>query len=109
MLRTLPGMALCMFFVGLSTWMCNNDIGFGKWILALALFIYLGLYAIGMGATPNTINSEIYPIHLRGIGYSTGNLGTWVSNYLISSVFLSATNSDLGQVAYFFYFYYTLL
>lgn len=98
MLRTLPGMATCMFLVGISTIMTNNDVGFGKWILALSLFVYLGLYAIGMGATPNTINAEIYPIHLRGIGYSAGNLGTWVTNYIISAVFLSATNTSLGQV-----------
>lgn len=98
MLRTLPGMGLCMFVVGFCVWLNINGYECGKWILAVCLLIYLSMYAIGMGATPNIINSEIYPIHLRGIGNSMGAMGTWLSNYLISALFLTATETDLGEV-----------
>lgn len=102
MLRTLPGMGTCMCVVGLCVWLNYNEYSCGKWILAVSLFIYLGMYAIGMGATPNIINSEIYPIHLRGIGASMGSMGTWISNYLISAVFLTATDTIIGEVYNFY-------
>lgn len=54
-----------------------------------------------MGATPNIVNSEIYPIHLRGIGNSIATMGTWLSNYLISAVFLTAIETKIGEVVIF--------
>lgn len=70
----------------------------GKWILVTALFVYLLFYALGVGATPNIVNSEIFPIHLRGIGNSMGTVGTWLSNYVISAIFLTTTETTLGEV-----------
>lgn len=98
MLRTLPGMCLCMCMLGLSIWLIQIHSPNVKWALVISIFIYLGLYALGMGATPNIVNSEIYPIHLRGIGNSMATMGTWLSNYLISAVFLTATETKLGEV-----------
>lgn len=103
MLRTLPGMGVCMCLGGLSIKLiANGQSDIGKWLLVAALFVYLALYAIGMGATPNIINSEIYPIHLRGIGNSLSWLGCWLSNYLISAVFLTAIDSTTGEVKLLF-------
>lgn len=88
-----------MILVGVSIYLITDgEIDFGKYLLVVALFIYLGLYAIGMGATPNIINSEIYPIHLRGVGNSLGWLGTWITNYVISAIFLTAIDSTDGEV-----------
>lgn len=98
MLRTLPGMGGCMCIVGIAVWLIRDSNPAGKWLMAVAMFVYLWFYAIGMGATPNIVNSEIYPIHLRGIGNSMGTLGNWISNYVISAVFLSATESTVGEV-----------
>lgn len=95
-------MSLCMCLVGVAMWFVNDYSQYSTWLLVIALFIYLALYSIGMGATPNIVNSEIYPIHLRGIGNSIATMGTWLSNYLISAVFLTAIETKIGEVVIFF-------
>jgi SP family myo-inositol transporter-like MFS transporter 13 len=62
------------------------------------LVIYLLAFAIGLGATPWTINSEIYPLHLRGLGCSLSTSANWIANYIISALFLSLTTTDTGKV-----------
>ena len=99
MLRTLPGCTLSMFLLALFIWMKskkNND-DF-SWAIALSLFLYMAFFSMGMSSTPWTVNSEIYPLHLRGIGNSFATFGNWIGNFAISAVFLSATQSTLGQV-----------
>lgn len=48
------------------------------------IILYLSFYSIGLGNTPWTVNSEIYPLHLRGVGISVSTTVNWVSNYCIS-------------------------
>ena len=42
----------------------------GKWLAASGLSFYMLSFAIGMGTSTWVINSEIYPLHLRGLGNS---------------------------------------
>jgi len=56
-----------------------------------SLVIYMLAFSIGLGATPWTINSEIYPLHLRGTGASLSTSSNWIANYAISAVFLTLT------------------
>lgn len=103
MLRALPGMGICMCVGGISIKLiADGETDIGKWLLVAALFVYLALFALGMGATPNVVNTEIFPIHLRGIGTSLSWVGNWFSNYLISAVFLTATDSSTGEVKIFY-------
>ena len=46
-------------------------------------------FAIGFCSTPWTINSEIYPLHLRGLGNSLSTTTNWVSNFGVALVFLT--------------------
>jgi len=96
MLRTLPFVALFMGVIGLGMFFRNhvdknNDIAqnLGKWLAACGLFFYLMSFAIGMGPTPWTVNSEIYPLHLRGIGNSMSATANWISNFVVSISFLT--------------------
>ena len=66
------------------------------------LVIYLFAFAIGLGATTWTINSEIYPLHLRGQGCSMSTSANWVANYAISALFLTLTQTDIGKVLTYF-------
>lgn len=109
MLRTFPGCAFSMFLLGIGMWLTESNNEYGGWIAIIAVFIYLSFFSIGLGPTPWTVNSEIYPLHLRGIGNSMATLGNWTGNYVISAVFLSATETNLGKVfhllIHFIYFF----
>lgn len=96
MLRTLPFIALFMGVIGVGMGLRNHTDngnsfaqGLGKWLAAGGLFFYLMSFAIGMGPTPWTLNSEIYPLHLRGIGNSMSATTNWISNFAVSMSFLT--------------------
>ena len=42
----------------------------GKWLAASGLSFYMLSFSLGLGSTSWVINSEIYPLHLRGLGNS---------------------------------------
>lgn len=63
--------------------------------------LYLAFFSVGLGSTPWTVNSEIYPLHLRGVGNSISTTGNWVSNYCISQLFLTITKTTVGRVVTF--------
>lgn len=113
MLRAFPGCALSMFLLGIGMGLTESNNEYGGWLTVLAVFLYLSFFSIGLGPTPWTVNSEIYPLHLRGIANSMATLGNWTGNYVISAVFLSATETNLGKVLhfiiYFLFFFYRFL
>ena len=65
------------------------------------ILLYLVFFAISLGPIPWTVNSEIYPLHLRGVGNSLATTVNWISNYAVSQVFLLVTTDTLGQVLTF--------
>jgi SP family galactose:H+ symporter-like MFS transporter len=56
----------------------------GKWVSLTGILLYLAFFSVSLGCTPWTINSEIYPLHLRGAGNSVSTTTNWVSNYVVS-------------------------
>lgn len=87
MLRTLPGIGISMAMIGIGLWIKTFSQGhelLGKMISFLSLITYLAFFSVGMGGTPWTVNSEIYPIHLRGTGNALATTANWVTNYLVS-------------------------
>jgi SP family sugar:H+ symporter-like MFS transporter len=45
-----------------------------------------------------TVNAEIYPIHLIGVANSIATSFNWLSNFIVSSLFLTITSTDAGKV-----------
>jgi SP family myo-inositol transporter-like MFS transporter 13 len=76
-------------------------LGAGKWLSLLGILLYLVFFSISLGPIPWTVNSEIYPLHLRGVGNSIATTVNWVSNYAVSQVFLLVTTTAPGQVGTF--------
>ena len=64
----------------------------------VSIFLYLFFFAVGMGSQPWTVNSEIYPLHVRGTATSIATFANWVSNYVVAAIFLTTTGSSLGKV-----------
>ena len=59
---------------------------------------YLAFFSIGFSSTPWTVNSEIYPIHLAGTAVAIATATNWLSNFVVSSVFLSTLHLQGGAV-----------
>ena len=68
----------------------------GKWIALSGVMSFLAFFSISLGCTTWTVNSEIYPLHMRGVGNSIATTIHWIANYLFSQFFLVATASILG-------------
>lgn len=60
-----------------------------KVISVIALMVFVGAFAVGLGPMPWLIPSEILPTKIRGRASSLSVVGNWASNFLVASVFLS--------------------
>ena len=100
MLRCLPFLAFFMVGLSFGNYLIyfNNNMETGGLICVLCLGLYLASFSPGMGPQPWTVNSEIYPLHLRGIAMSLSTTANWVANYAISAVFLTTTETNIGKV-----------
>ena len=54
-----------------------------------------------MSSSVWTVCSEIFPIHLIGIATSLTTATNWLSNFLLSSVFLSIVSTNPGKIGAF--------
>ena len=52
---------------------------------------------------PWTINSEIYPLHLRSLGVSIATMVNWAGNLIISYTFLDLTQAITTYGAFWLY------
>ena len=57
-------------------------------IAIICLFVYIGSFAYSLGPGGWLINSEIYPLHIRGMAMGVATCANWLSNFLITSTFL---------------------
>jgi SP family myo-inositol transporter-like MFS transporter 13 len=99
-------------FIAVALWILSLGLGLhnfgnlkeedvGSWISMTGILLYMCFFSVGMGNAPWTVNSEIYPLHLRGVGLSCATTANWIANYAIASLFLTLTSTDLGQVITF--------
>lgn len=96
MLRSIPFICLFMGIIGIGMGIRNHtDIDqitlreIGSWCAAGGVFLYLLAFSVGMGSPPWIVNSEIYPLRLRGLGNSMATTTNWISNFFISMFFLT--------------------
>jgi len=87
-------------------WMSNfghtgmlHDVG--TYVTLVFLILYIAFFAVGMSSTPWSVNTEIYPIHLIGTATAFATATNWLSNFVVSSTFLSIMSTDVGKVVAF--------
>uniref|UniRef100_M1BMM9 ATINT2 n=2 Tax=Solanum tuberosum TaxID=4113 RepID=M1BMM9_SOLTU len=51
------------------------------WLALLGLVLYILFFSPGMGTVPWIVNSEIYPLRLRGVCGGIAATANWISNY----------------------------
>ncbi|KAI0493388.1 hypothetical protein KFK09_023504 [Dendrobium nobile] len=77
-------------FVGALSFYLREQGVNAEWVSVLTLcgiLIYIGSFAMGMGAIPWIIMSEIFPINIKGTAGSLVTLMNWFGSWLISYTF----------------------
>jgi len=68
-----------------------NDIDHWGRVLIVALVLYVGAYAIGLGCVPWQ-QSELFPLRVRSLGSGIATATNWSSNFVIGISFLPMIN-----------------
>jgi len=61
-------------------------------ISLITLFVYIGAFAISLGPIAWLLNSEIYPLHIRGRAMGIASSANWLFNFIITATFLNLIN-----------------
>ena len=81
----------------------SGEVAPALWIIFATVCVYLVCFASGMGCTPWTICSEIYPISIRGLATSITTSANWTANFIMSMTFLTLTSALTKHGAFFLY------
>lgn len=59
-------------------------------LLILFMMAYVSAYALGIGAIPWIVQSEFFPMRVRGLGTGMATATNWVLNFIVGVTFLPA-------------------
>ncbi len=57
------------------------------YVALVGLALYIASFAVSLGPLPFVVMSEIFPLHVRGLGMSIASLSNWGFNFLIVLTF----------------------
>ncbi|XP_047340206.1 sugar transporter ERD6-like 8 [Impatiens glandulifera] len=57
------------------------------YIAVIGVLVYIGSFSVGMGAGPWLIMSEVFPLHIKGMGGSLVTITNWSGSWLVSYTF----------------------
>jgi sugar porter (SP) family MFS transporter len=83
LLASLAGMAVSVAFLGIAF---IADLG--SVVILVAMVLYIVSFAIGMGPVFWVLLGEIFPPRKRAQGAAAGSTANWLSNFVVSLVFL---------------------
>lgn len=61
----------------------------GGWLALASLVLYVACFAVGMGPMPWAIQSEIFPMHVRGVANGIATASNWTANLIVSATLLT--------------------
>lgn len=77
-----------------------DDSSMSGLLALISLVIYIASFAIGLGPIAWLINSEIYPLKVRGVAVSCATLINWAANFVVAMTFLTLLDT-LGDALTF--------
>ncbi|QVL57444.1 MAG: sugar porter family MFS transporter [Simkaniaceae bacterium] len=87
----LGGMALSLIILGIGFHQTVSKELIGI-IALICLFTYIASFAFSLGPIGWLLNSEIYPLHIRGKAMGVATCANWVSNFIVTATFLNLIN-----------------
>lgn len=83
----IPGMVVGLFVLGLA--FSRPDVsGATAWVMVLCLMLFVGAFAVSLGPVFWLLNSEIYPLRVRGRAMGLATMMIFGSNIFVSLSFL---------------------
>lgn len=76
------GMGVCLFAMGLASYLQNTDV----WVLAFILG-YIASFAMSVGPVTWVILSEIFPTRTRGRAMAIATVCLWLANFVVTQTF----------------------
>jgi len=74
-----------------------------SYLVLLGMLLYLAAFSPGLGPVPWTVNSEIYPMSVRGVCMGIAATSNWVANALVASTFLTLFRLVGGSGVFWLY------
>ncbi|KAI5837009.1 general substrate transporter [Morchella snyderi] len=99
LLWSIPGMivglllcAIAFHHLPILTTTAASELSPSIWTPLLIIFMmaYVAAYAIGVGAIPWIVQSEFFPMRVRGLGTGMATATNWVLNFVVGATFLPA-------------------
>lgn len=82
------GILLSLLCLGFS-FMFQHELGsFLKWFAVGSMLLYIAFFALSLGPLGWLLNSEIFPLKVRGLGMSLGAFSHWFFNAIVTFTFL---------------------
>jgi sugar porter (SP) family MFS transporter len=80
----------------------------GAIVAILALAIYTGSFAIGLGPVFWLLISEFYPLRVRGKAMSVATIANWAANFVVTVSFLTLLNAISNSGTFFLFAFLAL-
>jgi len=98
------GMAVALTVVAVVFALSGSDLGSTASLIAVvALAVYTGSFAVGLGPVFWLLISEIYPVKIRGLSMSVAAIANWAANFVVAISFLTLLNT-ISSAGTFFLF-----
>jgi sugar porter (SP) family MFS transporter len=98
LLVSLVGMGVTVAVLGVA-FVAN----FASWLILVCMMLYIASFAIGLGPVFWVLLGEVFPPRKRAEGAAAGSTTNWLSNFVVSLLFLPVVGW-IGQGATFFIF-----
>lgn len=73
------------------------------WVGIAGIFVFVGAFAIGWGAVPFLVSSEVFPVRYRGRGLTVSGLCMSIASLIVTGSFLQL-HEKLGTAVFIGYF-----
>ena len=83
--------------------------GDGAVVAIVALAVYTGSFAIGLGPVFWLLISELYPQRVRGVAMSVATIANWAANFVVTISFLTLLNAITNAGTFFLFAFLTVV
>jgi sugar porter (SP) family MFS transporter len=108
LLAGISGVLLALIVLGAAYLLPGGPSGAG-FLLVAGLLVYIASFAASLGIAIWLLNSEVYPLEVRGKGAAAGAFTHWVLDFVIASTVLTLIATITPTGMFWFYGFFAIL